>query len=179
MDDQTMIKEWDSFAKSINATVEKSKANYFDHDNYYKIRTDQARIDLIWSNQPQRGRGHYVTLESRLRFKLKNQVSTTLSVRPKDFLTKFSVKKQTFGVPELDRAYSFKSNTQGLIYELTELFKEFYEANRYNNFIIETETITDTPTLTIFIPELLSGKDKLAFYYNFGLKVSKIISAEY
>lgn len=179
MDDETMKKVWDAFAKSIGGTVQASKANYLDRDNYYKIKTDNTEIELIWSNQPQRGRGPYVTLESKLKFTLKGNSLATLTVRPKDFLTNiFSFKKQKFGVAELDKAYLFNSNSEGLIYELTDLFKDFYRNNKYKNFVIKTENISDAPTLTIFIPELLTTQNKLEFYYNFGLKISKKISAD-
>lgn len=179
MDDETMKKEWDSFAKSIGGTVQVSKANYLDRDNYFKIKTDTTEIDLTWGNNPQRGRGPYVTLESRFRFKLKDNSKVTLTVRPKDFLTNiFSFKKQKIGVADLDKSYSVNSNSQSLINELTDLLKDFHKNNRYKNFIIETENISNAPTLTIFIPELLTTKNKLDYYYIFGQKVSKILSAD-
>jgi len=174
-----MIKEWDTFSKSIGGTVQASKANYLDRDNYYKIKTNNSEIELTWGNQPQRGRGPCVTLETKIRYSLKDISSVNLIVRPSDLLTRiFSTKRQKFGVKELDKAYSFSSNSSGLIYELTGIFKDFYKNNRYMNFVIETETISDTPTLTIFIPELLTTKDKLTYYYNIGLKISKAISAD-
>ncbi len=177
--DDTIIKQWETFAKSIGGTVRASKANYLNPDNYYKIENDNSEIELTWGNQPQRGRGPYVTLESRLRFRLKHKSSTTLSVKPRDFLTNLlSSKKQKFGVTDLDNAYSFRSNSDGLANNLIDLFQDFLKYNHYKNFVIETETITDAPNLTIFIPGLLTTKDKLTFYYNFGLNVSKKITAD-
>ncbi len=179
MDDDTMIKEWTKFAKSIGGTIKGSKENYFDHDNRFKITTDKTEVELTWGNQPQTGRGPFVTLESKLRYKLNQNNSVTLNVRPKDFLSGlFSKQKRKFGVKELDSSYIFSSNSDGLIYELTDIFKEFNSTNKYKNFVVETEIITDIPTLTIFIPELIVTQDKLSFYYKFGLKISKILSTD-
>ena len=179
MDDETMTKEWDKFAKSIGGTILASKANYFDRDNHFKITTDKTEVELTWGNQPQRGRGPYVTLESKLRFKISANNQVTLTVRPKDFLSGlFSTKKRKFGVKELDNSFIFSSNSDGLIYELTDTFKDFNNKNKYKNFVIETETISDVPILTIFIPELITTQDKLAYYYDFGLKISKALSAD-
>lgn len=178
MDDELMKKEWGKFAKSIGGTIQATKSNYLDRDNYFKITTDKTEVELIWGNQPQRGRGHYVTLESKLRFILNSNSQTTLNVRPKDFLSGlFSTKKRKFGIKELDNSFIFSSNSDG-IYELTDTFKDFRNKNKYKNFVIETEIISDIPTLTIFIPELITTLDKLAFYYSFGLKISKTLSAD-
>jgi hypothetical protein len=110
MDDETMIKEWDKFAKLIGGTVQTSNANYFDHDNYYKIKADNSEIELTWGNQPQRGHEAYVTLETKIRYSLKDASSVTLKFRPNDLLTKiFSFKRQKFGINKLDKAYSFSN----------------------------------------------------------------------
>jgi hypothetical protein len=174
-----MIREWNSFAKSIRGVVQASKATHFNKDNHYKITTDDSEVELTWGNQSQKGRGPYVTLESKLRFSLKNNTLVSLKVRPKDLLTRFfSFKAQKFGVKELDAAYSFSSNSEGLVFKVTHIFQDFHKHNECNNFIVETELINNIPTLTIYFPELLTTESKLAFYYNFGYKISKRLSVE-
>jgi hypothetical protein len=132
---------------------------------------------LTWGNQPQQGRGVYVTLESKLRFPLKLSPGLQFSFRPKDFFSGlFTSNKQKFGISELDKAYVFASNSPGLALELAELFRQFHDFNTYKKFVIETETVSEQPVVTIYIHELLTTSKKLAFYYNFGLRLATHLS---
>lgn len=179
MDDATMQKEWDKFSKSIGGRVDTRKENYVNPDNVYRVATDRNVIELTWENRPQKGRGPFVILESLLTYELKNSENIKFKVEPTGFLTNIfssltGTRKKT-GVTELDNAYSFTSNSDSLITELTEEFKAFYRNNTYKNFNIGIETITDKPTLRIYIPELLTTQEKLEYYYNFGQRIAKII----
>lgn len=177
MDDKTMFKEWDQFAKSIGGNIQSSKTSHVNHHKQFQIITDDSEIELSWDSQPQKGRGPIVRHESRFRFKLKQNNLTNFSIRPKDFLSSlFSLQKRKFGIKTLDTAYIFKSDNDQLIYELTDMTKEFYAFNKYKSFLIETEIITGTATLTIFIPELITTFDKLTIYNNFGRKLSNKLS---
>lgn len=182
MDDKEMIKEFDRFAKAIGGKVDKDKSSFANPMNSYVIQADKNNIELIWADRPFKGQGAHVTLETRFRYQINNADKTTLSVTPNDFFSKtlsvFKKAKQKTGVKELDNAYIFSSSSDGLVFALTDSFKDFYKNNHYKNFNIETEIITDTPTLTIFIPELITTEKKLKYYYDFGLKVAKTISAD-
>ena len=181
MDDSTTEKEWRNFAKTIDGTIEKSDTNYFDRDNKFKISTKTSEIDLTWGNQPQRGRGPFVTLETNIRYTLNINYKIEFRVSPNDLFSKIfsslSSKKQKFGIKELDQSYLLKCNTPNIAFELKEIFTEFHKFNKYKNFVIEIENISDSLTLTIFIPELITTQEKLSLYYNFGLELSKKISA--
>ncbi len=182
MDDDTMQKEWEKFAKTISGTINRSKESYANADNKYKITTKKNEIELIWGNRPQKGRGPYVLLETIIRYQINMSGTTTLSVSPNDFLTKlltlFKKNKRKTGVSELDDSYIFISNNDTVVFEITEIFKDFQKNNRYKNFSIETEIITKIPTLTIYIPEVITTEATLNYYYNFGLRITKIISAD-
>ena len=184
MDDLTMKNEWDRFSKSIGGQVETRKEKYANPNNIYRVIADRNVIELTWANRPQKGRGPFLILESLLTYQLKNSENLKFKVEPTGFLSNiFSsilFNRIKTGVTELDKAYVFTSNSDILIIELIEEFKSFYVINTYKNFNIGIETITDKPTLRIYIPELLTTKEKLEYYYNFGQRIAnKIESGKY
>jgi len=172
--------EWDKFSKSINGKVDKSKESYENPNNIFKITTDKNQIELTWGNRPEKGRGNYVTLETRLKYELNIPQEIKLKICPNDFFAKtislFSKNKQKTGIKDLDSAYVFICSSNGLINDLAEEFKIFYRNNSYKNFTIDVETITDKPFLSVFIPELITTQKTLAFYYTFGLQLVKKIN---
>src|ERR1700757_4875712 len=105
MSNATMQIEWDKFSKSINGKVDKSKESYENPNNIFKITTDKNQIELTWGNRPEKGRGNYVTLETRLKYELNIPQEIKLKICPNDFFAKtislFSKKNKKTGIKNL------------------------------------------------------------------------------
>lgn len=178
MEEDKITKEWRRFAKSVDGVIQVSDANRINHDSRFVVNTERARLELMWGNAPQSGSGTYVTAETNFYFQLPPDCSLILTIKPRDFFsTLFQWKKIKTGLKELDRKYVFSGNTEDVILQLQGLMKKFDEKNPYSNFSIGTERVEDSPVLTLFVPELMTSKPVLDFYYNFGIEMADLLSA--
>jgi hypothetical protein len=157
MSDKEFNNKLKKFAKTVEGRVLESGGNTLVPFDHYKIFFEGGEIELVFGD-PMKG-GVSVTHETRIRFFLRPECGTNLKAQPMDFLSKlFMVKRQKFGVEELDRTFLFKSNSPGLASQLTETFREFLQQERHKHFFLETAVISDQKVLSVFIPEVVISK---------------------
>lgn len=181
MTDTALKEEWKKFADAIGGSVSQTKESYFNPDKTYSIKTDKEEIILAWADEPARGRGANVTLQSVFRFKLKSGTIPYLRIQPKDFLTSmfFGLNKnrRKTEYPELDKAYIILANEQVLFSSLVSQLQQFHKQNRYQSFFIDTEKEVASRTLLIQVNELLLHTRDLSFFYEFGKNLRKVMES--
>lgn len=175
--------EWRKFADEIGGQIHKTEATYFNPDNTIRISGDNVIVDLVWGEQPQKGKGSYVTRQTIFKFNLKSSKKVPLKIYPRDTLsnliTLFSPNRQKTENPELDHHYIFLSDDKELVYNLSYHFKTIIQQSRFSDFVVTTEANTDSPFLTIQVNDLVIHQKALNLFYELGLWIrDKLNKAE-
>ena len=178
MVDSSLEAEIKKFAHSIHGTVTFSESGRIKRDNQYDIQTENESIQLIWGNQPEMGRGVYVTTQSIFSFKLKEGSNTILKIYPRDFLsTLFSIfdsNRSKTGNPQLDKSYFFVTDDSNLLNSIEPFLKDFNQNNKFQSFVMDVRNGDDGKKLfTIQINDSVSNEKDLSFLYKFGKRVAE------
>jgi hypothetical protein len=176
MVDSSLETEIQKFAHSIHGTITFSEAGRIKRDNLYDIKTENESIQLIWGNQPEMGRGIFVTTQSIFSFNLKEGSKAILKIYPRDFLSTifsiFSSKRSKTGNHQLDKSYLFLTNDSMVLSSIEPFLKDFKLNNKFQSFVMETRSGDDGANLFVIqINDLVSNEKDLSLLFKFGKNV--------